>query len=126
MARTPERAALLLSVRRSSAAARWCRASWARVSRHARLCHVPTTGHAPPEDEVPGHDLTYLAAHGLVSPPALPRTLFADMAGAERAGSIALALVVCPERPGKAPAASAPRPPPPAPPPPPPPVGPPR
>ncbi|MFM7801812.1 MAG: CoA transferase, partial [Limnohabitans sp.] len=31
--------------------------------------------------EIPGHDLTYLAAHGLVNGLELPATLFADMAG---------------------------------------------
>jgi crotonobetainyl-CoA:carnitine CoA-transferase CaiB-like acyl-CoA transferase len=31
--------------------------------------------------EIPGHDLTYLAANGLVSGLALPASLFADMAG---------------------------------------------
>jgi alpha-methylacyl-CoA racemase len=68
---------------------------------YPKLCHVAITGHAPPEDEVPGHDLTYLATHGLVSPPSLPRTLFADMAGAERAVSAALALVIARDRSGK-------------------------
>lgn len=61
---------------------------------HPRLCHVAIGGHPPPDDEVAGHDLTYLAAHGLVRPPALPPTLFADMAGAERAVSTALAMLV--------------------------------
>jgi len=68
---------------------------------YPRLCHVAITGHASPDDELPGHDLTYLAAHGLVVPPHMPRTLFADMAGAERAVSTALALVIARERTGK-------------------------
>ncbi len=108
MAGMLERADLLVTAQRASALARMGLGREALVERHPRLCHVAITGHAPPEDEVPGHDLTYLAAHGLVSPPALPRTLFADMAGAERAVSMALALVVCRERTGKALAASAP------------------
>jgi hypothetical protein len=53
-------------------------------------------------DELAGHDLTYLAAHGLVVPPAMPRTLYADVAGAERAVSTALALVIARDRTGKA------------------------
>ena len=32
-------------------------------------------GHPAPDDEVPGHDLTYMAMHGLVRPPAMPPTL---------------------------------------------------
>ena len=108
MARSLERADLLVTAQRASALARMGLDPATLARRYPRLCHVAITGHAPPHDEVPGHDLTYLAAHGLVSPPALPRTLFADMAGAERAVSMALALVVCRERTGKAHSASAP------------------
>jgi len=61
--------------------------------RHPRLCMLRITGHAAPQDEQPGHDLTYLAMHGLVAPGILPPTLFADMAGAERAATTALALL---------------------------------
>jgi alpha-methylacyl-CoA racemase len=68
---------------------------WAALhARHPRLCHVAITGHAPPDEERPGHDLTYLAAAGLVAPPALPVTLMADLASAERAVSTALALLL--------------------------------
>ena len=72
------------------------------LARHARLCHVAITGHAPPGDDVAGHDLTYMAGLGLVQPPAMPPTLFADMAGAERAVSTALALVIARSRDGRA------------------------
>jgi alpha-methylacyl-CoA racemase len=44
----------------------------AQLARHARLCHVAITGHAAPDGDRPGHDLTYMAAQGLVRPPALP------------------------------------------------------
>jgi crotonobetainyl-CoA:carnitine CoA-transferase CaiB-like acyl-CoA transferase len=71
------------------------------AARHPRLCHVAVTGHAPPDEGVAGHDLTYLAVHGLVTPPALPPTLFADMAGAERIVSTALALVHARDREGR-------------------------
>ena len=71
------------------------------AARHPRLCHVAITGHPPPDEEIPGHDLTYLALHGLLKPPAPPPTLFADMAGAERAVSTALALVIARERSGR-------------------------
>jgi len=66
----------------------------ASLKPHERLVHVAITGHAAPDEDLPGHDLTYLAACGLVVPPALPATLLADMAGAERAVSTALALVL--------------------------------
>jgi crotonobetainyl-CoA:carnitine CoA-transferase CaiB-like acyl-CoA transferase len=92
---------LLVTAQRSSALDRMGLAAEDLARRNPRLCHVAITGHASPADELAGHDLTYLAAHALVTPPALPRTLFADMAGAERAVSTALALLVARERTGK-------------------------
>jgi len=71
------------------------------AAKYRRLCHVAITGHPAPEEELPGHDLTYLAVHGLLSPPAMPATLYADMAGAERAVSTALALVIARDRDGR-------------------------
>ncbi len=58
-----------------------------------RLCQVAIVGHAPPREELTGHDLTYQASVGLLSPPAMPRTLLADMAGAQTAVSHALAVL---------------------------------
>ena len=92
---------LLVTAQRASALERLGLAPVHLSSDHPRLCHVAITGHAPPDDEIPGHDLTYLAEHGLVTPPEMPPTLFADMAGAERAVSTALALVVARDRTGK-------------------------
>jgi crotonobetainyl-CoA:carnitine CoA-transferase CaiB-like acyl-CoA transferase len=69
-------------------------------ARFPRLVHVAIVGHAAPDDHVPGHDLTYLADVGLLAPPALPRTLVADLGGAERAVSAALALLLARERTG--------------------------
>ena len=89
MARRLEEAALLVTAQRPAALARF-----------PKLCHVAITGHAPPDDAIAGHDLTYMAEAGLVAPPALPATLFADMAGAERAVSTALALLLSRERGG--------------------------
>ena len=62
--------------------------------RHPRLCFVGIIGYPQPMEEKSGHDLTYLASAGLVTPPALPATLFADLAGAERCVSQALALLL--------------------------------
>lgn len=64
----------------------------------SRLSQVAIAGYAAPRDDEPGHDLTYLADEGLLAPPALPRTLLADLAGAERAVSAALALLLARER----------------------------
>ena len=46
----------------------------------------------------PGHDLTYQASLGLVKPPDLPLTVLADLSGAERAVTAALALLYRRER----------------------------
>lgn len=101
LAKLLENTDLLVTAQRASALARMGLDRDRLAARHPRLCHVAITGHAPPDDELPGHDLTYLAENGLVTPPALPRTLFADMAGSERAVSTALALVLARNRTGK-------------------------
>lgn len=97
-----ERADLLVTAQRPAALQRLGLAPARLRERFPRLCHVAITGHEPPRTEVPGHDLTYMAALGLVTPPQMPRTLFADMAGAERAVSTALALLLARERGGGA------------------------
>ena len=65
-----------------------------------RLCQVAIVGFAYPRSNEPGHDLTYQANYGLVTPPELPRTLIADIAGAERTFSCALKLLYLRERQG--------------------------
>ena len=99
---------LLVTAQRPSALARLGLDPGSLAARHPRLCHVAITGHPAPEEEVAGHDLTYLAMHGLVTPPNLPATLFADMAGAERAVTTALALVIRRDRSGRAESLAAP------------------
>ena len=99
---------LFIAAQRPSALARLGLDAESLARRHPRLCCVAITGHPAPEEETPGHDLTYLALHGLVTPPAMPVTLFADMAGAERAVSTALALVIARERTGRGAAARVP------------------
>ena len=91
---------LLITAQRKSALERMGLDGAALSRRHPQLCHVAITGHAAPDEDVAGHDLTYLAAHGLVRPPQMPATLFADMAGAERAVSTALALLLAKRRSG--------------------------
>ena len=63
-------------------------------ARYPRLCAVAIIGYPAPNSDKPGHDLTYLAEWGLLSPPGMPRTLLADLAGAERAVSATLALLL--------------------------------
>jgi alpha-methylacyl-CoA racemase len=85
---------LLVTAQRPSALARLGIAWPALHARFPNLCQIAIVGHAAPGQDLAGHDLTYQAAAGLLSPPALPATLYADMAGAERAASAALALLV--------------------------------
>jgi alpha-methylacyl-CoA racemase len=71
-------------------------------ARYPRLCSVALIGEPPPDDDRPGHDLTYQARAGMIAPPALPRVLVGDMAAAERVVNVALALIVQRERTGRA------------------------
>ena len=50
-------------------------------TRYPALCQVAIVGSAGAGAELPGHDLTYQAEHGLVPALDLPATLYADMAG---------------------------------------------
>ncbi len=76
---------------------------WSKLHQEfPRLCQVAIIGHEPPDENRPGHDLTYQATLGLVSPPEMPRTLIADLGGAEEAVLTALALLVARERTGAA------------------------
>jgi len=73
--------------------------SWSES--HARfpgLCQVAIVGHPPPDEDAPGHDLTYQARFGTLSPPEMPPVLVADLAGAERAVSAAISLLFARER----------------------------
>src|SRR5438309_6002003 len=62
-------------------------------ARHPKLCFVGIIGYPAPLQERTGHDLTYQSDLGLLRPPQMPATLFIDLAGAERAVSMALALL---------------------------------
>lgn len=69
--------------------------SWSAL--HAcfpKLCQVAIVGYPAPRENEAGHDLTYQAALGLINPPHMPRTLLADMAGAELTVSRSLALLL--------------------------------
>ena len=69
--------------------------------KYPRLCQVASIGYPAPRENEAGHDLTYQASLGLLTPPHMPRTLLADMAGAEMTVSAALALLLSRERGGE-------------------------
>jgi alpha-methylacyl-CoA racemase len=93
-----ERMDLLLTASRPAALER-LGLSWPDLhDRFPRLCQVAIVGHPPPDEDAPGHDLTYQARYGTLSPPEMPSVLVADLAGAERAVSVAVSLLFARER----------------------------
>ncbi len=96
------RADLLITATRPAALARLGLDRIALQRRFPRLCQVTITGFPSPRENEAGHDLTYQASLGLISPPAMPRTLLADMAGAEQTVVESLALLLARERGGEA------------------------
>ena len=89
---------LLLTASRPAALGR-LGLSWPELrARFPRLCQVAIVGHPPPDEDTPGHDLTYQALFGTLSPPGMPPVLVADLAGAERTVSAALSLLFARER----------------------------
>jgi crotonobetainyl-CoA:carnitine CoA-transferase CaiB-like acyl-CoA transferase len=93
---------LLISASRPAAMERLGLGWSALQQKFPRLCQVAIVGYPPPRENEAGHDLTYQASLGLLTPPHMPRTLLADMAGAEMTVSSALALLLCRERGGQA------------------------
>jgi len=81
---------LLLTAMRASSLER-LGLGWAELHRRfPDLCHIAILGEAYPNDDRAGHDLTYQARAALLTPPSMPKTLFADLFAAERAVSAAL------------------------------------
>lgn len=74
------RSDVLLTSSRPSALARLGLDSARLAADFPQLAWIAIVGDYPPDDEVPGHDLTYLAEAGLVDQ-TLPPTLWADMGG---------------------------------------------
>lgn len=96
------RADLLLTSSRPSALAR-LGLDWVTVHRRLpRLCVVSIVGQPGAQAEVAGHDLTYQAGVGALTPPQMPRLLVADLAGAERAVADGLAALLARARTGVA------------------------
>jgi alpha-methylacyl-CoA racemase len=71
-------------------------------ARFPKLCQVAIVGFPAPHQNVSGHDLNYLGSNGLLQPPALPLTLYADVAGSEQAALAAVAVLLGRERAGSA------------------------
>lgn len=89
---------LLITATRPAALAR-LGLDWQTLhGRYPTLCQVAIVGYPAPRENEAGHDLTYQANLGLLTPPQMPRTLLADMAGAEQAVSSALQLLLARER----------------------------
>ncbi len=61
---------------------------------HPQLNNVAIVGYPAPMEDHAGHDLTYQAVLGLINPPHMPKTLIADLAGAEQATIQSLALLM--------------------------------
>ena len=74
---------VFITAQRVAALARLQITGEALAARFPRLCHIAIVGGK--NSDIAGHDLTYMADAGLTTPPHLPPTLFADLAGAERA-----------------------------------------
>lgn len=85
------RAHILLTSFRPSALARLGLSWRALHAVHPRLFHVAIEGERGRRAEHAGHDLTYLASRGLVTPPLLPPTLWSDMAASLEAAKAILA-----------------------------------
>lgn len=84
------RAHVLLTSFRPSALAK-LGLGWQQLhTRHPELSHVAIVGGPGAAAEEPGHDLTYLAANGLVTGLDLPPTLYADMGGSLMASEAVL------------------------------------
>lgn len=89
---------LLITATRPAALARLGLDWGALRQKFPRLCQVAIVGFPHPRENEAGHDLTYQASLGLINPPHMPRTLLADMAGAEQTVGAALALLLGRER----------------------------
>ncbi|AEG93151.1 CoA transferase [Ramlibacter tataouinensis] len=76
-----EKADVLLTSFRPSATEKLGLGWKALHTRYPSLCQVAIVGAPGAGAEEPGHDLTYLAGHGLVTGLELPATLYADMGG---------------------------------------------
>lgn len=92
-----EESDLLITASRVSALTR-LGLSWTELhARFPRLCQIAIVGHAGLEAELPGHDLTYQAAVGLLATGAMPSTPSVDITSATIAVAEACALLLARE-----------------------------
>ncbi len=76
--------------------------AWKNLSRvYPALSQVAIVGAAGKAAEEPGHDLTYMAANGLIPGLELPPTLYADLGGALMASEAVLQAVLAQRQGGK-------------------------
>jgi len=61
---------------------------------YPNLCMITIVGFPAPDDELPGHDLTYQSKAGLINPPIMPNTLLADILGSDNVVQAALGLLL--------------------------------
>lgn len=90
---------IFITAQREAALSKLRLASADLATRFPALCHIAIVGDE--NSNIAGHDLTYLAAAGLARPPYLPTTLFADLAGAERAVTATFAALRVAEQTGR-------------------------
>ncbi len=90
---------VFITAQRESALAKLQLTGHALSNRFPALCHIAIVGTEKANDA--GHDLTYLADAGLATPPHLPSTLLADLAGAERAVTATFAALRLAEKTGR-------------------------
>lgn len=90
---------VFITAQRESALAKLQLTGDALSNRFPTLCHIAIVGTEKANDA--GHDLTYLADAGLATPPHLPSTLLADLAGAERAVTATFAALRLAEKTGR-------------------------
>lgn len=85
---------LLLTAQRPAALERLGLGWGVLQAKYPKLNHVAVVGYPAPNDNHAGHDLTYQATLGLLTPPMFPKTLVADLAGGERAALVGLTLLM--------------------------------
>ncbi len=91
---------VLLTSFRPSALQR-LRLDWSSVhARFPQLCQVAVVGESGDQNHKAGHDLTYMASQDLIDGLSVPRSLFADMAGAVAVSEAILQVVLQGQRQG--------------------------
>ncbi|HKE37962.1 MAG TPA: CoA transferase [Candidatus Baltobacteraceae bacterium] len=85
---------VLLTAMRARALERAGIAHGALRERYPQLVQVAVVGEPAPHHDRAGHDLTYQARAGLLSPPSMPRALVGDLAAAEQIVSATLSALL--------------------------------